>query len=211
MRKSLMRVSMFDGVRSLPIEQEVERLLADDKPVVGVSYHRGKRKWRAYIYSGRVQIDHEWCETKREAITARLQMVTIHGRPRVLVQGKDVPYRAFPRTVPAPKEFVLDDVLFKMHSAADNISMVLVMCQHCGMNSRDYKRIPVDSRLGNISNRRVLGQRIGMFITVVELLSMAGEVKVEHIEEGMRAMAEELGGRTGTNEGDENSKEVANG
>ncbi len=192
MRKYLQRVSMFDGERSLPIEREVERLLKDDKPVVGVSYHPGKRKWRAYIYSGRKQIAHAWCDTKREAITARMNMVAAHGRPRVLVEGKDVPFRAFPRTVPAPKAFVLDDALYELWVSADRVSSVTVLCRDRGMSCRDYTRV---STSGRVSNRRALGIRIGRLITVVEQLAMAGEVKVEHMEEGMLMMAEELSGK----------------
>jgi len=104
----------------------------------------------------------------------------------VLVQGKDVPYRAFPRTVPAPKGFVLEDVLIVELRELSNLQSLCQVAITQGMRfRRGYKR----------SVRERMGNAVGKVLTVIEMLSMSGEIKVEHIEAGMLMMAEELSGK----------------
>jgi len=188
MRKYLQRVSMLDGYRKLPVEQEVERLIRDDNPVVGVSYHPGKRKWRAYIYSGGKQIAHAWCSSKREAITARLNMEREHGKPRPPKPGTT--FREFPRHVPAPgRRYDATLAIDLLGNRALWVERIVRDAEEGGMRKR------VQHGDGKISMRREIGIRVGKMLTVIEQLSMAGELKPEHIEEGMIEMAEELSGK----------------
>lgn len=181
MRK-LMRSSLLDWSSRLPVEQEVERMLKDNRPIVGVSYDRKRRKWRAYLYSGRTQVAHSRHNTKREAAMARLMMEAKFGRPTPLKPGTT--FRAFPRHVPAPKEqYALDDVLEDVAVCSNAVTTYAKQGQHIGMKNRRY---------GGVTVRRHLGRRIGRLLTVIELLTMRGDVRVEHIEEGMIGMAEEL-------------------
>jgi hypothetical protein len=66
MRKRLEVVSVLGlAMPPTPVIIDIEAILRDNKPFRGVSYHTGKRKWRAYLYRAGKQIAHAWCSSKR--------------------------------------------------------------------------------------------------------------------------------------------------
>lgn len=185
MRKERDVVSVLGLVMPrIPVVVDVEALLRDDKPFRGTSYSIAKRMWRAYLYSMGKQIAHCWCKTKREAILARLEMERVHGKPGAMKNRDGDLMRPFPRTVIAPKAFVLDDALrVQMRQLAEVQSLCQVAITQGMRFRRGYSR----------SVRERLGNAVGGLMTVVDLLGMMGEVKAEHVEEGMLRMAAELG------------------
>ncbi|MEI6846588.1 MAG: hypothetical protein WCK32_00895 [Chlorobiaceae bacterium] len=166
---------------SLSVGEAVTIDLSDKEHVAGVSFCPKRRMWRAYLHRGKKQVFHQWCESKGMAISRRQQAEAVFSAPGSM---QEKGYPAFKRTVKPPKYRDTDRTLAHLLEDASGVITVSGEIIRTGLKG---KRDPLA-----VTNQERIGRHIGKLFTVVDLLVMAGDVRVTDIENGMKEKVEKL-------------------